>query len=225
MAQPCWMDWRDRVQEQKYFMLWPRLLLVEMWNFGDWIQFLQGLSWSLRKCFEAFKTFLLKPLLDQQRLSQRSTSSVVNSDHSSHLNHCLDFLLCFSFSFLMSIFYHPWLVFSAYIQEEHRDNTTLLRLNKGATWEEGPLVHQVLACVPHSNEHGSIARLVGHIWTYLLTFYCSSRLICNLVDWKESQQAYESKDNPGNIHNSPSFHLRRCMDNAPGHKRKDEVVF
>ena len=196
-----------------------------MWNFVDWIQSSLGLSWSLRKCFEAFRTFLLEPLPNQQRLFQRSTSFIGNFDHSSRLNHCLSFLLYFSFSFLMSIFYRLWLVFSAYIQEEHRDNTTLLRLNKGATWEEGPLVHQVLACVPHSNEHGSIARLVGHIWTYLLTFYCSSRLICNLVDWKESQQAYESKDNPGNIHNSPSFHLQRCMGNAPGHKRIGEVVF
>ena len=62
----------------------------------------------------------------------------------------------------MSIFYRPWLVFSAYIQEEHRDNTALLRLNKEVTSEGGPLAHQVLAYVPHSSEHGSIAHPVGH---------------------------------------------------------------
>ena len=63
----------------------------------------------------------------------------------------------------MSIFYRPWLVFSACIQEEHRDNTALLRLNKEVTWEGGPPTHRVLAYVPHSNEHGSIARLARHI--------------------------------------------------------------
>ena len=63
----------------------------------------------------------------------------------------------------MSIFYRPWLVFSAYIQEEHRDNTALLRSNKEVTWEGGPPIHQALAYVPHSNEHGNIARLVGRI--------------------------------------------------------------
>ena len=179
MEQPCWMDWMDRVVVQKYFMFWLQLLLVEMWNFVDWIQSSQGLSLWLRKYFEAFKTFLLEPLPNQRRLFQRSTSFIVNSDHSSHLNHCLSFLLYFSFSFLTSIFYRPLLVFSAYIQGEHPGNTTLLRLNKEATWEGELPTHQALACVPHSNEHGSIARLVGHIWTYLLTFYCSSRLICN----------------------------------------------
>ena len=63
----------------------------------------------------------------------------------------------------MSIFYRPWLVFSAYIQGEHRGNIALLRLNKEAVWEEGPPAHQVLAYVPHSNEHGNIAHPVGRI--------------------------------------------------------------
>ena len=219
------MGWMDRVLERKYFMVWLQLLLVEMWNFVDWIQSLQGLSWSLRKCSEAFKTFLLELLPNQQQLFQRSTFFIGNSDHSSHLNHCLNFLLYFSFSFLMSIFYRPWLVFSAYIQGEHRGNTALLRLNKEAIWEEGPPAHQVLAYVPHSNEHGNIAHPVGRIWTYLLMFCCGSRLICNLVDWKEFRLTCVSRGNPSNIHNSPSFRPQRYMDNALGHKRTGKVVF
>ena len=196
-----------------------------MWNFVDWIQSSLGLSWSLRKCFEAFRTFLLEPLPNQQRLFQRSTSFIGNFDHSSRLNHYLSFLLYFSFSFRMSFFYRPWLVFSACILEEHRDNITLLHLNKEAIWEGVLPAHQLLACVPHSNEHGSIARLTEHIWTYLPMFYCSSRSVCNLVDWTGSQQGYVSKDNLSNIHNSPSFHHQRCMDNAPDHRRIDEVAF
>ena len=225
MEQPCWMDWMDRVVVQKYFMFWLQLLLVEMWNFVDWIQSSQGLFLWLRKYFEAFKTFLLEPLPNQRRLFQRSTSFIVNFDHSSHSNHCLDSLLYFSFSFLTSIFYRPLMVFSAYIRGVHPGNTTSLRLNKEETLEEAPPTHQEHAYAPHSNEHGSIAHLLRHICTYLLMFCYGSRLICNWVDWKESQLMYASKGSPGNIHNFPSFHHPRYMDNALGHKRIDKVVF